>query len=131
MDYSPTLNGAKTNNTKKMMVLFMLDLFQMCSCISGFLWMCHWIKQHMSITPKSYLHHLRNKREIKFIKRSIRFCVCLDVRACMNNTIIISRMELIMGECMLWCRQKNYHNLIVFNICGTLIYHARCLENIL
>ncbi len=33
-----------------------------------------------------------------------------------------------LNECMLWCRLKNYHNLIVFNTCGTLIYHCGCLE---
>jgi hypothetical protein len=32
------------------------------------------------------------------------------------------------GESTLWCKQKNYHSLTVFNTYGTLIYHGGYLE---
>jgi hypothetical protein len=44
---------------------------------------------------------------------------------------IIIKICKVLGEFILWCTQKNYHNLTIFDIYSSTMHHGEYLENIL
>ncbi len=62
--------------------------------------------------------------------KPIQFQFRTNVEQSINDLETKCHIMMLKNDCMFRYKQKN-HSLIVFNTCGTLIYHGGCFENIL